>query len=73
MCVASRRLAASLLAVVSAAMVTAFALEARRSARRAAVAPAELALGSQRWWLALSLGCLLLGIGALAYFVLLQR
>lgn len=68
-----RRVAATLLALVGAAMLATFTLEARRSARRAAAAPAELALVSQRWWLALALGCLLLGIGALAYFGLLQR
>jgi hypothetical protein len=70
---ARRQVAAILLSLVGAAMVAAFALEARSSARRAAAAPAELALGSQRGWLALALGCLLLGIGALAYFGLAQR
>lgn len=70
---ARRRVAATLLALVGAAMVATFSLEARRSAQRAAVAPAELALTSQRWWLSLALCCLLLGIGALAYFGLLQR
>lgn len=70
---ARRSVAATLLSLVGVGMVATFALEARRSARRAAAAPAELSLGSQRWWLALSLGCLLLGIGALAYFGLAQR
>ncbi len=70
---ARRRVAAALLALTGAGMVALFALEARRSAQRAAAAPAELELRSQRWWLALALGCLLLGMGALAYFGLLQR
>lgn len=70
---ARRRTAGTLLALVGMTMLGTFALEARRSARRAAAAPRELELVSQRRWLALALGCLLLGIGALAYFGLLQR
>jgi hypothetical protein len=59
-----------LLSLVGALTLAVFARELRRPARRGADA---LQIGSQRWWIGLALGCLLLGLGALAYFALLQR
>lgn len=63
--------AALLLSVVGALTLAAFARELRRPAERDG--PDALRLVSQRWWIGLALACLLLGLGALAYFGLLQR
>lgn len=62
-----RRVAAWLLTLLGAVMIALFFLEARLSARRPAPVPAELALRTPRWPLALALACLLLGLGALAH------
>jgi hypothetical protein len=63
--------AALLLSLVGALTLVAFARELRRPAQRGG--PDALQLGSQRWWIGLALACLLLGLGALTYFGLLQR
>jgi hypothetical protein len=71
-----RRVAALLLGLVGSAMLSGFAQQIRQRPRPAGEASAgadALALASQRGWLGLALGCLLLGIAALAYFGLLQR
>jgi hypothetical protein len=72
--------AALLLSLVGALTLGAFARELRAPRRghpsgpEAQLAGADtLQLGSQRWWIGLALACLLLGLGALAYFGLLQR
>ena len=63
--------AASLLGLVGALTLAAFVRALRRPVQRGG--PDALQLGSQRWWIGLALACLLLGLGALAYFGLLQR
>jgi hypothetical protein len=63
--------AALLLSLVGALTLAAFARELRRPAQRGG--PDALQLGSQRWWIGLALACLVLGLGALGYFGLLQR
>jgi hypothetical protein len=71
-----RRIAALLLALVGSTMLVGFAQQIRqrpRPARAHAARGEELALAPQRGWVGLALGCLLLGVAALAYFGLLQR
>jgi drug/metabolite transporter (DMT)-like permease len=63
--------AALLLGAVGALTLAAFARELRRPVQQSG--PDALQLGSQRWWIGLALACLLLGLGALTYFGLLQR
>jgi len=66
-----RSTAALLLALVGALTLAAFARELRRPTQLGG--PDALQLGSERGWIGLALACLLLGLGALAYFGLLQR
>lgn len=66
-----RTTAALLLSLVGALTLVAFTRELRRPPELGG--PDALQLGSQRGWIGLAFVCLLLGLGALAYFGLLQR